>query len=123
MTHLNFTCLLLATVPLSIFAAAIPVTANDSPVIPVEAVAPLKSPTGTVRDLGTIAPINEEVWDWEKTESGEKTNTGANLKLPETIKPNLEKVGNLNNTTPNAESWGNTGERRRKGPSIELTEF
>ena len=113
----------MGTVPLSVFAAVIPVAANDSPAIPVEAVAPLESPTGTVRDLGTIAPTKEEEWYWEKPKIGEKTNTDANLKFPEISKPNSEEVGNRNNAAPNAGSWGNTGERRRKGPTLELTEF
>ena len=123
MTHLNLTCLLLGTVPLSLFAALIPAAANDAPPIPVEAVLPLESPTGTVHDLGTITPINGEEWYWEKPESGEKTNTGDNLKLPEPIKLNSEEVGYPEKATPNLESWGNTGERRRRGPTFDLTEF
>lgn len=123
MTHLNFTCLLLGTVPLSLFAAVIPAAANDAPSILVETVIPLQSPTGTIRDLGTITPTNGETWYGEESEMVEKTNIGNNLKLPETIKPNLQEVGYPYKATPPGQIWGNTGERRRSGPTFELTEF
>lgn len=123
MKHLTCTCLLIGTVPLSLFAAAIPASANDSPSIPVEAVAPLESPTGTARDLGTITESNGMEWYWEKPEGGEKNASGANLKLPETLTPGTEEPANPANATPNEGNWGNGGERRRRGPTLDLTEF
>jgi hypothetical protein len=123
MKHLTCTCLLIGTVPLSLFAAAIPASANDSPSIPVEAVAPLESPTGTVRDLGTIPERNGLEWYWEKQEGGEKTDSGATLKLPETITPPTEELANPADAAPNEASWGNAGERRRRGATLDLTEF
>jgi hypothetical protein len=123
MTHLNFTCLLLAIAPLNLLAVAIPASANDSPSIPVEAVAPLDSPSGTVRDLGTIPGRNGIEWYWEKPEGRETTNPGTDLKLPATITPTTEESANPANTTPNEENWGNTGERRRSGATLDLTEF
>jgi heme A synthase len=61
-------------------------------------------------------------WYWEKQEGGEKTND-ANLKLPETITPSTEERLNPADATENEANWRNTGERRRNGATLDLTEF
>lgn len=123
MTRLTFTCLMLGAVPLSLCAAAMPATANDSPSIPVEAVAPLESPTGTVRDLETIPGRNGTEWYWEQQEIGDTTNPRTKLKLPQTITPSTEESANPAEAREKEASWGNTGEQRSTGPTLNLTEF